>query len=1250
MGIDFTTDQQQVIELRGANILVSAAAGSGKTATLTERIVRMVSDEEHPVDIDRLLVVTFTNAAAAEMRERIGQRLSKELLEHPESEHLQRQSTLLHNAQITTIDSFCLFLVKNHFNEIGLDPAFRVADEREIKLLQQETLDELIEEAYEKKEASFINCVETFCYKGRDTVLEEHICSLSRYAASFPWPEEWLARRKEDYAASTPEEFCRTRVFFYLTDYVAKVLADCAELSQTALDMAREPEGPYMYIPLLEAETEKLRELARDGERLREAGKLAEESYESEEPRQTGELPEPNRKKESTGSGEACPDRRAFTDYGQVGLKNWERIQDGIRTMTFDRLPGKKDPNVDSGKREGTKAVRDSVKKALGELEDQFFFVSPEDVVRQGQVCARAAETLVDLALDFDRRMKEKKQERKIIDFTDMEHYALEILLERKDGEIRPSRVARQYQDSNLVQEYLLQAVSGEEDGRFNRFMVGDVKQSIYRFRLARPELFLEKYDSYQEKGERRKIDLVQNFRSRETVINTVNAVFSRLMSRRIGGIDYDKRAALYPGAEYFGGAGFESELILTEKPDGTAEQNARQMEALAVAQRIRELLREGRVTDKETGELRPVHYRDIVILLRSLAGWGEEFQAVLEEQGIPAYVSSKSGYFSAAEVQELLNFLRVVDNPLQDIPLYGVLRSVFGGFTEDEIARIRGTVREGTLYEALQSYGGEKAAAFIERLDRYRNMTAHFPVRVLIQRIVEDHDYLNYVTALPGGGKRRANIEMLLVKAADFEKTSYFGLFHFLRYMEQMEKYDEDYGEADTLEENADVVRILSIHKSKGLEYPVVFVSGIGKNFNMKDVKQPVLLDMDLGIGMDYVDPVKRFRCRTLRKNAIAKKLREDILSEELRLLYVALTRAKEKLILTASAEKIEATILADGIGEQERLSFSDFINAQGYLDFLIHILKRSGLTIRVAGDETLAANQLEEQLELGEDRAHLELAPSLAQPERLEILQERFAFRYSYAVLKDLYTKTTVSELKIRAMSEKDEAAFHAFEEKEVPVYVPRFRRETEEVTGAVRGNAYHRAMEILDLQEVLGAQFPSFPESYEAYAQSLDEGKLKESLENFFERQKEEFRLQEEYYKALRMERICRFLKAKIGYRMWRADREGALYREQPFVLAIPASRLSETFPEEEKVLVQGIIDVYFIEEGEIVLLDYKTDVIPNMEALWNRYETQLEYYQEALERLTEKKVKEKILYSFHLSLPSSYCSSDRRNFLV
>lgn len=1195
MGVKFTPEQQQIIDLRGCNILVSAAAGSGKTAVLTERIVEIVSDEGHPVDIDRLLVVTFTNAAAAEMRERIGARIGERLLENPESEHLQRQAALLHSAQITTIDSFCLFLMRNHFQEIGLDPAFRVADEQEIKLMQQEVLEELLEDAYEQGEPSFLNCVEVLCHRGKEKVLEEHILNLSRYAASFPWPEEWLGRRAEDYRVSSPEELFSSDAFDYLRHYVSGILGGCAQRLEQAAGISKEIAGPYMYVSMLEEEAQELKELA------------------------------------------DCAD--------------WKALQEKILEFGFGRLPSKKDESVSPEKREWVKKLRDEVKKVIGELRQQFFLSAPESVLRQSGVCADVAGALVSLVIDFDRRMKEKKRERKVIDFSDMEHYALEILLEREDGQVRPSRVAKQYreyfeeilideyQDSNLVQEYLLKAVSGEEDGHFNRFLVGDVKQSIYRFRLARPELFLEKYNTYRAEGERRRIDLTRNFRSRETVINTVNAVFSGLMSRETGGIDYDDRAALYPGAVYPENPDMESELLAVEKPDRDSETGDSRVEALAIAGKIRELIQRGKVTDRAAGELRPVRYRDIVILLRTLSV-GEDFREVLKEQGIPAYVSSKKGYFDAVEVQDLLNYLRVVDNPLQDIPLYGVLKSRFGGFSEEEIANLRGRCKKGLLYDALKASEDEKAAVFLARLQSYREMVSYLPVRALMIRIVQDYDYLNYVTALPGGGKRRANVEMLFVKASDFEKTSYFGLFHFLRYMEQLEKYEEDYGEADTLEENADVVRIMSIHKSKGLEFPVVFVSSLAKNFNMRDTSQAVILDMDLGIGMDYVDPVRRFRCRTLRKNIIAKKLREDSLAEELRLFYVAMTRPKDKLILTCVVKDPCETLLSEDRGNQGKLTFLDFVRAQNYLDFLKPILKKSGLKIRPVGQEHLAGEQVEEQIDLGVSRSRLQSAGVLAEPGRREELQSRFSFCYPYENLQGLYTKTTVSELKIAVMSERDEAAYHAFEEEEPAAFVPDFRREQEPVTGTVRGNAYHRAMELLDFEEILGCQFKQFPESYEAYLKGLEEHGTVVRLKLFLESQRECLKLSEEYRKVLREDRIYCFLRAEIGYRMWRAFRNGGLFREQPFVLAVPATRLREDFPAEEKVLVQGIIDVYFIEDGEIVLLDYKTDVISDHQALRNRYETQLEYYGEALERLMGRKVKEKILYSFHLSSESSF----------
>ena len=1290
MGMKFTPEQQRVIELHNSNILVSAAAGSGKTAVLVERIIRMICDGEHPADIDRLLIVTFTNAAAAEMRERIAAGIAARLEADPGNEHIQKQSALLHNAQITTIDSFSLFLIRNHFNEIGLDPDFRVADEGEIKLLQQEVLAQLLEDAYAgnfvpeelltSREAhdnegtvpemgaleQFHACVEYFCPGGRESVLEQHILNLSRYAGSFPWPEEWLEERKNDYAAGDMDALVRSDYGQYLTERVNRTVEGCLEKLREVKRLCELPDGPYMYGELTDAEIEQL-------ERL--------------------------------------------TD-----CKNLEEQAAKIPAVTFARLPSKKDDSVDPAKRELAKAIRNSVKDTLSDLSESYFKTPLELAVEQGKACREPLRILLDLVLEFDRRLLAAKQERHLIDFSDMEHYALQILLKREKVEesggtgtdhaetkyrIVPSDVAMEYrqyfqeilideyQDSNLVQEYLLSAISGEAEGHYNRFMVGDVKQSIYKFRLARPELFLEKYDTYQENGDLCRIDLAKNFRSRVQVVDAVNDVFSRIMSRKIGGIAYDDKAALYPGATYPAAEdpAYGSEALLIRKPEkgereesGIGEQhaegagvlldydNVRQLEALAIAARIKQLKGSLKVMEKSTGELRPVRYSDMVILLRTTSGWDEEFKRILEQQGIPVYITSKTGYFGALEVQELLQFLRVLDNPRQDIPLFGVMQSVFGGFTQEEIAQIRSggeghSRKRMTLYEALkevvqsgrmveegeetsagESAGEEaelsqKADTFLQRIDHYRDLTPFTSIRDLLQRILDDYDYLNYVTALPAGSKRRANVEMLLTKASAFEKTSYFGLFHFIRYMEQLEKYDVDYGEADTLDENADVVRIMSIHKSKGLEFPVVFVSGLSKRFNMQDANQSLIVDMDLGVAVDYVDSVRRIKNKTLRRAVLSAKMKEDNLAEELRVLYVALTRAREKLILTAVLDKADEKWELAQMTGQERLTYLDFCEAGSYMDFLLPILPKTGIAVKTMRTEDLTAEEIREQLRMGDRREELQrvadgevLLPG--DPEenerKLYKLRERFAYQYPHPGLQKLYTKTTVSELKIAAMAEKDEEAFHTFEEKEVVPYIPAFRREQEKVSGAVRGSAFHRVMELLDFTYVFveSGLFEKCPGDYETYRKRLDAERLKKRLEEFLQRETVSLRLTEEYAKAVSLPKILNFLEQELAYRMWRAQEQGLLYREQPFVLGIDAKRLDPDLPEGEKVLIQGIIDVFFIEDGEIVLLDYKTDVIDSLEALWNRYNVQIQYYEEALTKLMQMPVKERILYSFYL----------------
>ena len=1176
MGVMFTPDQQKVIDLHNRNILVSAAAGSGKTAVLVERIIQMVCDEKHPVDIDRLLIVTFTNAAAAEMRERISVGLAAQVEKNPKSAHIERQATLLHNALITTIDSFCFYLIRNHFHEIGLDPAFRVADEGEIKLLKQEIMDALLEDSFVVGEEGFLECVEFFCPGGKEKTLEELIKKLHEFASSHPWSNQWLAECKKAYDTKTVEELEASPLGQYALYYLKQMVLGCAETMKQVVTLTHEPDGPYMYGELAEDELEKLQKLAE------------------------------------------CRH-----------LQEWEVR---LSAFAFGRLSPKKDPSVNEEKKTLAKDLRDGVKETLKKLQERFFGTLLETTIGQIQACKRPVDTLVNLTLEFGRRLQEKKLEKKILDFSDMEHYALEILFCEEEGRMVPSKVALEYreyfaeilideyQDSNLVQELLLQVISGEDDGNYNRFMVGDVKQSIYKFRQARPELFLEKYQSYSsEEANCQRIDLSKNFRSSSSVLDTTNHVFERLMSEEVGKIAYDDKAALYAGAEYPAYAESISELLLLEKPDDGMDE--KEAEGRLLAKKIKELKQTYQVTDKETKTLRPVQYGDMVILLRATSGWDEAFKKSLEAEGIPVYITSKTGYFAATEVQELLQFLRVLVNPRQDIPLFGVMKSLFGRFTEEEIALLRSLDKRKSLWECVQQAAGEgdgKCATFLKTMEKYRSYTVYMPIRELLQTIVEDFAYLPYVTALPAGSKRKANVEMLFTKASDFEKTSYYGLFHFVRYIEQLEKYDVDYGQEEMLDESADVVRIMSIHKSKGLEFPVTFVAGLSKSFNLMDVNKSFLMDMDLGVATDYVNIKERYKIKNFLRTVMAAKLKEETLAEELRVLYVALTRAKEKLILTATLKNATQCWEQRNPKGISRMTFADFLSAGSLLDFLLPTLQEEDVHVSIYGQEDLLAEEFSEQLLLAGRKIALEKGEE-ADATWKERLEGIFAYQYPHENLQSLYTKTTVSELKIAAMADKDEAAYHAFEETEGNPILPAFMRQQEQqVGGAMRGNAYHKAMELMDFAKVYDAQGEPVWEQVEALLEvHVTSG-----------------RLDAEYKEILNKYKLMNFLKDPLAKRMQKAQQTGQLYREQPFVLGISAGRLNPEFPSEEKVLIQGIIDAFFVEDGEIVLLDYKTDRVSSNKELWDRYETQLDYYEEALTKLMQMPVKERILYSFSL----------------
>ena len=1262
MGMKFTEDQQRVIDLRNCNILVSAAAGSGKTAVLVERIVELVSgsgcDSARAVDIDRLLIVTFTNAAAAQMRERITKALSDRVEAEPDNEHIKKQLMLIHNAKIMTIHSFCLYLIKNHFNDIGLDPDFRTADEGEIRLLKQEVLSELLEEQFALGRQEFTDCVEYFAYDGREKRLEELIERLYTFSGSYPFPEKWLRQHRMDYHMETFEELVKTEWFAGMMQEISALLQECKEQEKAALKVCEEPDGPYFYAVALEQDQELLAGLEQE---------LASVVQTASEPEQ------------SVASAEMD---------SSVAKDAFEALAARVQGISYARMAPKKDDSVSAEKRELVKAMRERVKSLLGTLSEKYFVSGPKQWLAECRQADAALCELVDLALLFGERLTEKKREKNLLDFEDMEHLALQILLkEEENGQMVPSDTALEYreqfveilideyQDSNLVQEFLLQSISGEDDGRFNRFMVGDVKQSIYKFRLARPELFLEKFATYQkEDGNCVRVDLKQNFRSRHEVTDCVNDLFLQLMHRELGGVEYDADAALYPAAQFPEADGeaadarekdvalgseekqgsavpvstaceasiarspYEPELCIAAI-SGEKGEDPKELEAKMIAGKIREIVGKLPVRDSESGQLRPARYQDIVILLRTTSGWDETFKKILEENAIPVFVTSKTGYFAATEVQTVLNFLRVLNNPLQEIPLFGVLKSVLFGFGDAQLATLRALDETGKrcLYDCVKLAAGEgesgegsvgygrgsngadaslreKCCSFLSFLNRYREYAVYLPIHKLMEQFLEETGYLYTVSALPGGVQRRINVEMLLTRAESFEKTSYSGLFHFIRYMEQLEKYDIDYGETGASDENADVVRIMSIHKSKGLEFPVCFVSGLSKRFNRQDSVAPVLMDMDLGLAIDWVDPTARIRHTTLKKNVLARKLNADSMGEELRVLYVALTRAEEKLILTGTCkeDKLPQEDATQGAYGYSALRLQE---ASSYYDLVLPAWQSVGRRLQICTQEELLQAELV-RASLGYNSRQKLFEEAGKEPEAAELaLCERLQKPYAHENLAGLFVKTTVSELKKEGMQEEAAEGLTLFPEEEVVPYLPQFIKEQEEtVSGTTRGSAYHRLLEIFPFER---------QETWTA-------AKIRTVIEEC----KADRRLSEEYAAAINVYKIRAFLQTPLAARMAKAARSNRLHREQPFVLGLSANRLNTDFPEDETVLIQGIIDVYLEEEDGIVLADYKTDLVKDPKELILRYRVQLDYYEEALVRLTGKCVKEKLIYSFGL----------------
>ena len=1197
MGVKWTDQQQQVIDLRDRNLLVSAAAGSGKTAVLVERIIKKVLDPDHPVDIDHLLVVTFTKAAAAEMRERVAKAIESRMDEEKDNAYLSRQHTLVHHAQITTIDSFCLYVVKNYFQCIGLEPGFRVGDPGELSLILEDVLASVLEQWYETAEPEFIAFADNYASAKNDTNLAQMVRRLYDYSTSYPWPEEWLEQITDIYepqaltaeALADPDSWLQE-----LMRYLHAVIGGERDRLLLAKKLCLAPDGPDMYLDNIERVLEQL-----DG---------------------VDEI----------------------TDYDELGL--------AIAKLDFGRLAVRRGFDGDKAAQELVKSLRSDAKDELQKLYKKFFTLPLSAQLEDLKYTGRSVQVLSKLTLDFSHAYRRKKEELGLLDFSDIEHMALRILVDENTKE--PTAVAREfqalfeevmideYQDSNYVQEAILTAVSGG-GGRDNRFMVGDVKQSIYRFRLARPELFMEKYDTYStEDAPCRKICLDRNFRSRPQVLDSVNDLFYRIMKRDVGGVEYDAAAALYAGADYPQAPekdAYRTRILLADSGAEALEENgvdnAKVLEAAMIAEEICRVKEHQRISDGEGG-FRPVNYSDIVILLRSPGSWGDELVEQLSARGIPSHRMCVSGYFGTSEVQTVLSLCHVIDNPLQDIPLAAVLRSPFFDFSDEELAKLRLEGSHAFFYEHVTDYAltgadeglREKCVHFLEKLEDYRGRSRRSSVHELLDQILRESGYLNFVRALPAGEKRLANVEMLLQQAVSYERTSYKGLFSFIRYMEQLQKYEVDFGEADVTLEHEDVVRIMSIHKSKGLEFPIVFVSGLGRKFNKKDSTDAMILDSTYGVGLACVEGKKHRKRTTLLREMIASRIAGDNIGEELRVLYVALTRAKEQLILTGTLRDTEKALLNYELQSEEAASYLDRREAGCYLDWIMpgayRYPEHLSIETYAPGDFSLV-EQLQEAESYNQKEQLFESLEAVDETLYAQI-DDRLKSVYPFEEEVSLRTKISVSELKHRNMilepGDEESLAWFAKEET-AESYVPLFARgEDAEAAdaphqGALRGTAMHRMMECLD---------------YGALADAFSQREVERQLDAL----QEKGRISKETASLVDTHKIWDFLQTDLAKRIMQAYKNEKLYREQPFVMGLPACETDPALHSEQLVLVQGIIDLYFEEADGLVLLDYKTDSVKEAKQLLERYQTQMDLYARALAAATGKPVKEKLIYSFKL----------------
>jgi ATP-dependent helicase/nuclease subunit A len=1239
----WTDDQWKAIWAKGRDILIAAAAGSGKTAVLVERIIQKILDKEDGINVDELLVVTFTNASAAEMRHRIGEALEKAITADPGSYHLRKQLSLLNRASISTLHSFCLEVIRKYYYLIDIDPGFRILDDTEGELLRDEVLDELFEEEYGKEENdSFYKLVDTFTNDRSDAALQDMIRKLYDFSRSHPNPDAWLGNLVDMYDVDEGGEIEDLPFISALKFDILLSLKGAQALFQQAYDLTKEPGGP-----------------APRAENFLDDLSLTEQLSKS------------------------------FRD-------SWSEGQALFQSIKFSRLKPCKGDEYDPGLVEEAKALRDKGKKMIEKIAEDFFSRKPETYLRDMKKMKGVVASLVKVVRGFNQKFMALKNEKGVVDFADLEHYCLAILTETEEERaLTPSFAALEYrkqfkevlvdeyQDTNLVQESILGLVTADEESNGNLFMVGDVKQSIYRFRLAEPNLFLGKYNRFTPAGAETgmKIDLSRNFRSRLEVLEGTNFLFKQIMGVNVGDIEYDQEAMLIKGASYPEDEKYPVEVTVIDQSDDTVPQQTEGgpeleglvydeadleksvIEARYMAQKVKELISEGRqVYDPKAGRHRKLQYKDIVILLRSMP-WAPEIMEEFKKQGIPIYANLSSGYFEATEVAIMLSLLKVIDNPYQDIPLVSVLRSPIVGIDEEGLAEVRIHSKSGTFYEAVQKFTDknlsevnneevhEKLSDFLSSLTVWRTKARQGALSELVWQLYRDTRFYDFAGGMPGGKQRQANLRALYDRARQYEETSFRGLFRFLRFIDRMRERGDDLGAARALSEQEDVVRMMTIHSSKGLEFPVVFVAGLSRQFNLMDLNQSYLLDKEFGFASKYLDPEKRISYPSLPQLAFKRKKRLETIAEEMRVLYVALTRAKEKLYLVGTVKDAGKSIkqwsaaarhqewLLPDFERAKALSFMDWIGPSLVRHRDCMALNEGGQPALTSSPEihehpscwklevlpksqfmVLNEEEVEEESEW-QEKVKAGVRVEKGSPAEKEEVIERLSWNYPYPEAAILPSKQSVSEIK-RMFERSDEASSDRMVRK---IQKPVFRRpkflQAKQLTPAEIGTAMHMVMQHLSFAEKPGE---------ESLQKLLDDLQRKELLT-------------EEQAEAIDKEKIAGFFETEMGQRILHAEE---IHREVPFSMAVPVQEIdtAASANDAETVLVQGIIDLIFRDENGLVLLDYKTDSIEERykggyeEArpiLLERYRVQVELYTKAVERIWKETVGERYLYFFDVA---------------